>query len=538
MTIDAQTAAQIRRLYFAEHFRVHTISTALAVHHETVERVLGLKDRKKPEPRPKALDSYRDFLQEQLQRYPRLRATRLFDMIRARGYEGSPRSVRTYVHELRPRGQAPAFLHCNPLCAEQAQVDWAQVGSVPVPGGRRPLWVFVQVLAFSRALYAELVFDQTVPSLGRSLLRAAQFFGGLPRQYLFDNPKTVVLARSGNQVRFQPELLDLCTKLLVEPRLCAVYAPQQKGRVERSVRYLRDRFFEGRVLSDRDQGNQDLWTFLRTLAPQRPHPDFKDRTVQQVFEEQERPQLLPLPAVLPPVELCIPVHLDKYAHFQFDSNRYSVPARYAQRTLTLLADEQHLRLLDRDQEVARHPRCWGRHQRCSLPQHQQQTLAHLLTGFGQTGDDPTVVADYNGDGKDDIAVYRAGASAGAQSTWYFRTTANGPVTFVPWGQNGDFPAPGDYDGNGKADFMIQRNAGGGQAGFWRLSDAFVAQPVVIFGTPTDVIVPGDYDGDGKTDAGVYRPSNFNWFVNRSTAGILIQQFGQTGDIPLENTFVR
>ena len=57
----------------------------------------------------------------------------------------------------------------------------------------------------------ELVFDQTVPSLGRSLLRAAQFFGGLPRQYLFDNPKTVVLARSGNQVRFQPDLLDLCT---------------------------------------------------------------------------------------------------------------------------------------------------------------------------------------------------------------------------------------------------------------------------------------------------------------------------------------
>lgn len=375
MTVDAQTEAQIRRLYFAEHFRVHTICTALGVHHETVERVLGLKDRKKPEPRPKALDSYRDFLLEQLQRYPRLRATRLFDMIRDRGYEGSPRSVRTYVHEIRPRTQAPAFLHCNPLCAEQAQVDWAQVGSVPVPGGRRPLWVFVQVLAFSRALYAELVFDQTVPSLGRSLLRAAQFFGGLPRQYLFDNPKTVVLARSGDQVRFQPDLLDLCTKLLVEPRLCAVYAPQQKGRVERAVRYLRDRFFEGRVLSDRDQGNQDLWTFLRTIAPQRPHPDFKDRTLQQVFEEQERPHLLPLPAVLPPVELCIPVHLDKYAHFQFDSNRYSVPARYAQRTLTLLADEQHLRLLDRDQEVARHPRCWGRHQRCSQPQHQQQTLA-------------------------------------------------------------------------------------------------------------------------------------------------------------------
>ena len=148
--------------------------------------------------------------------------------------------------------------------------------------------------------------------------------------------------------------------------------------------------------------------------------------------------------------------------------------------------------------------------------------------FGQTGDDPTVVADYNGDGKDDIAVYRAGASAGAQSTWYFRTTANGPVTFVPWGQNGDFPAPGDYDGNGKADFMIQRNAGGGQAGFWRLSDAFVAQPVVIFGTPTDVIVPGDYDGDGKTDIATVRgvSGSLQWaWLNSSNAAINYRTFG-------------
>ena len=155
--------------------------------------------------------------------------------------------------------------------------------------------------------------------------------------------------------------------------------------------------------------------------------------------------------------------------------------------------------------------------------------------FGQTGDDPTVVGDYDGDGKDDLAVYRAGASAGAQSTWYFRTTANGPVTFVPWGQNGDFPAPGDYDGNGKADFMIQRNAGGGQAGFWRLSDAFVAQPVVIFGTPTDVIVPGDYDGDGKTDIATIRgvSGSIQWmWLNSSNAAIDYRTFGASAtDFP-------
>ena len=125
--------------------------------------------------------------------------------------------------------------------------------------------------------------------------------------------------------------------------------------------------------------------------------------------------------------------------------------------------------------------------------------------FGQTGDDPTVVGDYNGDGKADIAVYRAGASAGLQSTWYYRTVVNGPTFVVNWGTFGDFPAPGDYDGDRKNDFVIQRNDGGGHARFWTLF-ATGTTKTEQFGTPTDVIVPGDYDGDGKTDIATTRAS--------------------------------
>ncbi|MEO8574514.1 MAG: VCBS repeat-containing protein, partial [Pyrinomonadaceae bacterium] len=123
--------------------------------------------------------------------------------------------------------------------------------------------------------------------------------------------------------------------------------------------------------------------------------------------------------------------------------------------------------------------------------------------FGQSGDDPTVVGDYNNDGKADLAVYRPGALAGNPSFWYYRTAPAGPVTVVGWGQQGDFPAPGDYDGDGSNDFVIQRNGGGGNAAFWRnLTTA--PDDTIIFGTPTDVIVPGDYDGDGKTDIATIR----------------------------------
>lgn len=152
---------------------------------------------------------------------------------------------------------------------------------------------------------------------------------------------------------------------------------------------------------------------------------------------------------------------------------------------------------------------------------QSQTSTLRTELFGQTGDDPTVVGDYNGDGQADVAVYRAGAASGDQSTWFFRTTSGGPVTYTPWGQNGDFPVPGDFDGDGKNDFVIQRNNGGGQARFWQLfSNGSTGS--VVFGTPTDVVVPGDYDGDGKADIATVRgiSGSINWFVLPSSTGVI------------------
>ncbi len=153
---------------------------------------------------------------------------------------------------------------------------------------------------------------------------------------------------------------------------------------------------------------------------------------------------------------------------------------------------------------------------------QSATSTLRIDVFGQTGDDPTVTADYTGDGKADPAVYREGASAGDQSIWYYRASsgpASGQIAFEPWGSNGDFPAPGDYNGDGKSDFMIQRN-GGVQANFWLRTNGTNNVSVTSFGLPTDVIVPGDYDGDGKTDIAVVRASGGSivWYYLKSSDG--------------------
>lgn len=142
-----------------------------------------------------------------------------------------------------------------------------------------------------------------------------------------------------------------------------------------------------------------------------------------------------------------------------------------------------------------------------------------ISDLGQNGDDPSIVGDYDGDGKTDVAVYRPGA----QSTWYYRASSGTPtgIVHVPWGQNLDFPAPGDYDGDGRHDFVIQRNVGG-QGTFWR-NQTTAGQDVVYFGLATDVITPGDYDGDGKTDIAIVRSDGvqLSWWHRKSSDGIAV-----------------
>jgi transposase len=324
-------------------------------------------------PQPRIIEPYLEFMVATLTTYPTLRSTRLYDMLRERGYPGSPRTVRRETARLRPTRSREVFLRTEVLVGEQAQVDWAQVGTLPVLGGERPVWVFVMVLSYSRGMWAELVFDQTVASLCRSLIRASVYFGGCPRQWLFDGPRTIVLERHGSALRLQPALLQLASELCVQPRVCAVRRPQQKGRVERAVRYLRERFFAGRTLVSIEQTNAELLRFLEEVAHVRPHPTLALRTVGECLAE-EKQHLLALPKPPPSTEQCLLVTPDKTAFVRFDRNDYSVPWTCTE-ALKLYADDQQVRLVKGlDEEVARHARCWGKRQRIVNPEHHQGLL--------------------------------------------------------------------------------------------------------------------------------------------------------------------
>src|SRR3954470_15700397 len=190
MKSTPELEADIVRLYYAEHWKAGTIAAQLDAHVDQVRRVLGLDEPRPPSAlRPRVIDPYRPFIDEQLRRYPKLLATRLYDMVRARGVGGSAGPGREHVATVRPRPPREAYLVTETLPGEVAQVDWAHVGEVAVPGGVRALWMYVMVFAHSRAVWGEVGIALTVHSLCRSLVRAARALGGMTRQWLFDNPK-------------------------------------------------------------------------------------------------------------------------------------------------------------------------------------------------------------------------------------------------------------------------------------------------------------------------------------------------------------
>ncbi len=210
--------------------------------------------------------------------------------------------------------------------------------------------------------------------------------------------------------------------------------------------------------------------------------------------------------------------------------------------------------------------------------------------FGVNGDNPVVVGDYDGDGKADPAIFRCPGTAGQCAYYYKGSAGGGNISFVPWGFGTPgtiFPASGDYDGDGKFDFSIQRTnpnvAGAGQFVTLRSSDAGVTftdwglnTDLIIpgdfdgdgkydvtvgrsqggarvwyilnssggtqqaaFGLSTDFITPGDYDGDGKTDVAVFRPNadpnqNLFYVYQSGSASLAIYEYGQQGDYPVAN----
>lgn len=385
MTIPVDLEARILRLYHVEKWRCGTIARQLSVHRETVQHVLaraGLP-RHGPPPRSSMVEPYLPFIRQTLEKFPTLTASRLYAMVRERGYTGAPDHFRHLVALHRPRPPAEAYLRLRTLPGEQGQVDWGHFGHIEIGRARRPLMAFVMVLSYSREIYLRFFLDARMENFLRGHVGAFNAWCGLPRVLLYDNLKSAVLERQGDAIRFHPTLLAFAGHYRYEPRPVAPARGNEKGRVERAIRHVREAFFAARKFTDLDDLNAQAEHWCRTQAADRPCPEDRSISVRQA-RALEQPLLLPLPDNPYPVEEVLAVKVGKTPYVRYDLNDYSIPHTHVRRTLTVRADQAQVRVFDGAEMIASHRRSYDRDAQIEEPQH-LRTLVECKRQHASTG---------------------------------------------------------------------------------------------------------------------------------------------------------
>jgi transposase len=367
--------AEIRRLAEMEKLSSRAIARRLHCSRHTVAAALKLQQppAQTTAARASLLDPYRERIQELLARYPDLSAVRIREEIAREGYTGGASILRRYLRQIRPAcGRVYQEVHYQP--AQAMQVDWGECGRVQVGSTMRKVSVFVAVLCYSRLMYLEFTLSQRKAEFYRCLVNALTFFGGSPRNLIFDNLKAAVLNGSGRNACFHPEFLALCGYFCLQPIACARRDPESKGVVEGGVRYVKHNALAGRADDlTRFEDYLALATCWRDqVANVRLHETTRQRPIDRF--EQERSLLRPLPAIPFDTDEVVPAVVSPHARIAFDGNRYSVPPQFVRKTLSIRANRDELRLLHEGQVVAQHARSYERGQLFVLPEHHLAAL--------------------------------------------------------------------------------------------------------------------------------------------------------------------
>jgi transposase len=368
--IPDELKSEIRRLFFVRHFSANAISASLGIHRDTVLRALELRKSER-EAAESELDRFVQKIRETLDIYPKLHGSRIYTMLKQQGYTGSLRQLRRRLSHMRKPFKERFYVKSEYIPGECAQVDWGHFGILRVGKAERKLSAFVMTLAWSRRIFVCFTFDQKIETLLECHRKAFIALGGVPRAILYDNMRTVVVERLGQSIRYHDSLIEFCQHWLFQPSVCAPFQPQAKGRVERSIRYFRGAFFEGRPLSDIQTLNADVLLWCEDEARSRKWPEDPSRTVADAFTEEQK-VLLPLPDMAPSLPRKLNLKADRYGFVHFDRNQYSVPAAAASIILTLWVYEQEVAIVSGKDEIARHPRSFDAGQKIEIKTHRDE----------------------------------------------------------------------------------------------------------------------------------------------------------------------
>jgi transposase len=379
--IDYETYCKIRDHRDRQGLSITQTAVALGLHWQTVSKWSRREryEQRAPVKRGSQLDPYKSLIIRWLEAHS-LSAQQIFQRLREAGYPGGLTIVNSYVRRIRPP-KRKAFLKLIFAPGECAQVDWGEYGSVAIGSTRRRLSFFVMVQCYSRQMYVEFTVSQTMEHFLGCHERAFAVLG-VPTKIMVDNLKSAVLRRlTGAVPVFNPRYVDYARHHAFEIAPCNVAAGNEKGRVESGVGYVKKNFLNGAEFTDFSAVNPAAQAWLNEIANVRIHGETHRRPVDLFSEERgllrcANPNLYDLARVMS-------LRASSQFRITLDTNRYSVPAEFANQRLTVKAYPERVCIYHQDRLLARHRRSFDRHQDIEDPDHPKALLEQRKSGREQ-----------------------------------------------------------------------------------------------------------------------------------------------------------
>jgi transposase len=321
------------------------------------------------------LDAFKDYIVNKLKEGP-FTASRLFREIQEMGFTGKYTIVKDFVREVRPEHGVQAAYRYETKPGVQAQVDWSEIGKVEVDGKLQKIYCFNMILGYSRVRYIEFTLSIDVIALIKCHLNAFHYFGGYPKEILYDNMKQIVITRAlkSSDSEWNTKFEDFFKHYGFIPRLCRPYRAQTKGKIENTIGYVKRDFILGGSFASIQDMNAQAMTWLSRV-----NSSVHGTTHEVPLERLRSEGLKPIDEV--PEYLVIREetrNISRDCYISYLGNKYSVPYRCAGREATLQIFDSKFRVIVGGEQVCEHEILTGSGRTARNKEHFKGLLSEIL----------------------------------------------------------------------------------------------------------------------------------------------------------------
>jgi transposase len=323
-------------------YKIRHIARITGLHRNTIKKYLeGTLPVYKKSNRESCLKSYYGLIEGWLQQQ-NYQASRIYELLQAQGFKGSYDVVQRHVKKLKDKRDHVAYVRFETLPGQQAQVDFGDFVISCSDGSKLTIYCFLMVLGYSRKMYIEFIDRCTLANFLKCHQKAFEYFGGLPCEILYDNMKNVVIKKMVGLIKWNASFMAFCLHYGFKPLTTPAYSPWAKGKVERPIGYVRERFWRGYQYTDLKYANKDIGEWLKEVADDRIHGTTHEKV--SLRFEKEKPFLGPLPPNAYDISEKLWRTVYKDCQVAFDCNRYVVPHEYVGRDVLLKINDGELRI--------------------------------------------------------------------------------------------------------------------------------------------------------------------------------------------------